>query len=214
MEEQLLWIATMIGTVACGVSGSLTAVDRGMDLIGVMVLGAVTAVGGGLLRDVMLGRTPPQAFVESEFLLAALGVSLLVFLVALGLYARIQSRRRLVDNIINLFDAVGIGAYAVVGARATMAMGYGENTLLVLFLAVITAVGGGMMRDLLCVRVPFILYKRVYVVAALAGSLVYYYMAPVSEMAAMAAGILTVTVVRVLASVFHWDMPRVKPFEN
>lgn len=214
MEEQLLWMATMVGTVACGASGALTAVDRGMDLVGVLVLGTVTAVGGGILRDVMLGRTPPQAFVESVFLLAAMGTALLVFLLALILYTRIQSRRRLVDNIINLFDAVGLGAYAVVGMRATVAAGYGDNLLLTLFLGLITAAGGGMLRDLLCCRVPFVLYKRVYVVAALAGCLVYYFLYPVQELVAMAAGIGTITVVRVLASVFRWDMPRVRPFEK
>ena len=214
MEEQLLWAATMVGTVACGVSGALTAVDRGMDLVGVLVLGTVTAVGGGILRDVMLGRTPPQAFVENEFLLAAMGTALLVFLVALLLYTRIQSRRRLVDNIINLFDAVGLGAYAMVGVRVSISMGYGDNVLLTLFLGLITAAGGGILRDLLCCRVPFVLYKRVYVVAALLGCLVYYFTYPYQELVAMAAGIGTITVVRVLASVFHWDMPRVRPFEN
>lgn len=213
MEEQLLWIATMVGTVACGISGAMTAVDRGMDLIGVLTLGAITAVGGGIIRDIILDRVP-QAFVESEFFLAALGVSLLVFFLALVWYTGIQHRRRLIDNIINLFDAVGLGAYAMVGARATIAMGYGDNRLLVLVLGLITAVGGGVLRDLLCCRVPFVLYKRVYLVAALAGTLVYIYTCPYNELIAMSAGMLTVAVVRVLASVFHWDMPRVRPFEG
>ncbi len=209
-----MWIATMVGTVACGISGALTAVDRGMDLLGVLVLGAITAVGGGVLRDVMLGRTPPQAFVESEFLLAALGVSLLVFILAACLYTRIQSGRKRLDAVINLFDAVGLGAYAMVGVRATISCGYEDNMLLMVFLGLVTAVGGGVLRDLLCSRVPFILYKRVYVVAALAGILVYCFTYRHSELVAMSAGVLTVTVVRVLASVFRWDMPHVRPFEG
>ena len=213
MEEQLLWIATMVGTIACGISGAMTAVDRGMDLVGVLVLGGITAVGGGIIRDVFLNRVP-QAFVESEFFLAALGMSLLVFLLAMKWYGSIQHRRRLLDNVINLFDAVGLGAYAVVGARATISMGYGDNRLLVLVLGLITAVGGGVLRDLLCVRVPFVLYKRVYVVAALVGTLAYIFLSPYSEWLAMAAGMTTVAGVRVLASVFHWDMPRVRPFEG
>ena len=213
MEEQLLWSATMVGTVACGISGAMTAVDRGMDLIGVLTLGAVTAVGGGILRDIILDRIP-QAFVESEFFLAALAVSLLVFLLAMRWYTGIQHRRRLIDNVINLFDAVGLGAYAMVGARATITMGYGDNELLVLVMGLITAVGGGALRDLLCVRVPFVLYKRVYLVAALAGTLVYIVTCPYNELLAMAAGIVTIAGVRVLASVFRWDMPRVRPFEG
>ena len=213
VQERLLWLATMLGTVACGISGAMTAVDRGMDLVGVLTLGAVTAVGGGIIRDIILNRIP-QAFVESEFFLAALGVSLLVFLLALRWYTGIQHRRRLIDNIINVFDAVGLGAYAMVGARATIAMGYGDNELLVLVLGLITAVGGGVLRDLLCVRVPFVLYKRVYLVAALVGTVVYVCVCPYNELVAMAAGIGTIAVVRVLASVFRWDMPRVRPFEE
>lgn len=214
MEEELLWAATMVGTVACGITGALMAVDRGLDLLGVLVLGTVTAVGGGVLRDVLLGRTPPQAFTDSEFLMAAAGVSLLVFLVALGLYTKIQYRRKLVDTIINVFDAVGLGAYAVVGVRVAVDCGYADNGLLVLFMGVITAVGGGLLRDTLLCRVPFILHRRVYVVAALAGCIVYYTAYRWHELAAMITGILTVTAIRMLASIFRWDMPRIRPFEG
>ena len=214
MEEQVLWICSMIGTVAFAVSGALMAVDKGMDLLGVLFLGCVTAVGGGVLRDVLLGKTPPAMFVQSEFLLAAAITSLAVFLISYWLYARIQRSRERVDHIINLFDAVGLGAFAVAGERAAISAGHGDNTLLVLFLGLTTAVGGGLLRDILCGQIPFVLRKRIYVFAAFAGSLLYYWLRTWQEFAAMTVGMASVVLIRLLASRFRWNMPRVRTQEE
>lgn len=214
VEEQLLWIATMIGTVACGVSGSLMAVDKGMDIIGVLVLGAITAVGGGVLRDVLLGRLPPQMFTDSEFLLAAAVTALLVFVLCYCLFARIQRSREKIDTVINVFDAIGLAAYSVVGARATVDMGFADNHLLVIFLGVTTAVGGGILRDMLCVQMPFVLYKRVYVLAAIGGCVVYDLLYPYNELIAMLAAMALIVAVRLLATHFRWRLPRVHSEKN
>ena len=109
MGEQVLWICTMIGSISCGVSGALMAVDKGLDLLGVVILGCVTAVGGGMLRDVLLGITPPAVFSQSEFVLAAAIASLCVFLFAYWLYARIRDW--------NEVAATGVGIGAVVLVR-------------------------------------------------------------------------------------------------
>ncbi len=214
MEEQLLWIANMIGAVACGISGAMMAVDRGMDVIGVLFLGSVTATGGGILRDVLLGQVPPQMFTHSEFLAAAAGVSLVVFLLACRLYGRIQRRRELLDQIMNLFDAVGLGAFGVAGIQTAVAAGYGSNHLLVLFMGGTTAIGGGVLRDVLCSRVPFVLHKRVYFLAALGGCIVYDLLYPHRPLLAMLLAIVLVTAIRLLAARFRWSMPRIKPFEK
>ncbi len=214
MEEQMLWIATMIGTIACGVSGSLMAVDKGMDIFGVLFLGAVTAVGGGVLRDVLLGRLPPQMFIDSEFLLAAVVTALLVFVLCYWLFARIQRSRERIDTIINVFDAIGLAAYSVVGARATVDMGYADNHLLVIFLGTTTAVGGGILRDMLCVQMPFVLYKRVYVLAAIGGCVAYDLLYPYDGLLAMTVTIALIVAIRLLAAHFRWKLPRVHSIEK
>ena len=211
MGEQVLWICTMISSISCGVSGALMAVDKGLDLLGVVILGCVTAVGGGMLRDVLLGITPPAVFSQSEFVLAAAIASLCVFLIAYWLYARIQRSRPRVDRIINLFDAIGLGAFAVVGERTAIMAGYtaADDRFLVIFLGLTTAVGGGMLRDMLCGQIPFVLRKRIYVFAALTGALLYLFLRDWNEVAATGVGIGAVVLVRLLASHFRWSLPRV-----
>lgn len=214
MVEWVFFLAEMVGTVAFAVSGALVAADLAMDVFGVLFLGAVTAVGGGILRDTLLGRVPPAAFVDGRYILVALAASLVVFCVVYFSYSWMQRRRELVDRVINVFDAVGLGAFAVVGAQVTVAAGYGENTLLVLFLGMTTAVGGGMVRDVLAGSRPFVLRKRIYALAALAGSLCYQLLRRCNETAAMLVGMLVVVAIRLLASHFRWNLPRVRVQET
>lgn len=209
MVEQVLFIAEMVGTVAFAVSGALMAVDMAMDVFGVLFLGAVTAVGGGMLRDTLLGQVPPAAFTDARYILVALASSLAVFCVVYFIYDRMQRHRELVDRIINVFDAVGLGAFAVVGAQVTIAAGYGSNRLLVLFLSMTTAVGGGMLRDVLAGQKPFVLRKRIYALAALSGGMAYDLLRQVHETAAMLTGMVLVIAIRLLAAHFRWNLPRV-----
>ncbi len=210
MEEQLLWIAVMIGTVPAAISGALTAIEKDMDILGVVVIGCVTAVGGGVMRDVLLGQFPPQMFLQSEFLLVAAAVSLAIFLLAYWLYARLRPRFHYVEHVIDFFDAMGLAGFAVVGMQAAVNAGFGDNHLFVVFLGLITAVGGGVLRDILCGQVPYILRKRIYVLAVLAGALVYEVICPYHTLAAMVVCIVVVVTIRMLAIRFRWNAPRVK----
>ena len=99
MVERVFFIAEMLGTVAFAVSGALMAVDMAMDVFGVLFLGAVTAVGGGMLRDTLLGRVPPAAFTDPRYILVALATSLVVFCIVYFTYDGMQRHRELVDRI-------------------------------------------------------------------------------------------------------------------
>ena len=209
MVERVFFIAEMLGTVAFAVSGALMAVDMAMDVFGVLFLGAVSAVGGGMLRDTLLGRVPPAAFTDPRYILVALATSLVVFCIVYFTYDGMQRHRELVDRIINVFDAIGLGAFSVVGVQVTIAAGYGDNALLALFLGMTTAVGGGMLRDVLAGQKPFVLRKRIYALAALCGSLAYYLLRGVQETAAIVTGMVLVIAIRLLAAHFRWNLPRV-----
>lgn len=203
-------IGEWIGTAAFAVSGAMIAIDTGTDIFGVMVLAVVTALGGGTLRDVFIGHFPPRMFSSSNYVALACACALTVFVLARIYKERYLAREKLVEQINNVFDAIGLGVFAVSGARIGVESGFGGNTFLVTFLGMITAVGGGMLRDILIKEIPFVLKKRIYAVAAIAGALCYALMVEhgISTVWAYSAGWAVTAVLRLLATVFRWDLPR------
>ena len=203
-------VGEWIGTAAFAVSGAMIAVDTGTDIFGVMVLAVVTALGGGTLRDVFIGHFPPRMFSSSNYVALACACALTVFVLARIYKERYLAREKLVEQINNVFDAIGLGVFAVSGARIGVEAGFVGNTFLVTFLGMITAVGGGMLRDVLIKEIPFVLKKRIYAVAAIAGALCYALMVEhgISIVWAYGAGWSVTTALRLLATVFRWDLPR------
>ena len=203
-------IGEWIGTAAFAVSGAMIAVDKGTDIFGVMVLAVVTALGGGTLRDMFIGHFPPRMFSSSNYVMLACACALAVFAFARIYKERYLAREKLVEQVNNVFDAIGLGVFAVSGARSGVEAGFGGNTFLVTFLGMITAVGGGMLRDVLIKEIPFVLKKRIYAVAAIAGALCYALMVEngLSTVWAYSAGWAVTTALRLLATVFRWDLPK------
>ena len=203
-------VGEWIGTAAFAVSGAMIAVDTGTDIFGVMVLAVVTALGGGTLRDVFIGHFPPRMFSSSNYVALACACALTVFVLARIYKERYLAREKLVEQINNVFDAIGLGVFAVSGARIGVEAGFVGNTFLITFLGMITAVGGGMLRDVLIKEIPFVLKKRIYAVAAIAGALCYALMVEhgISTVWAYGAGWSVTTALRLLATVFRWDLPR------
>ena len=108
----------------------------------------------------------------------------------------------------DICDSVGLGVFAVVGSQTAIRCGYGDNLFLVIFVGVLTGVGGGLMRDVMANMMPVIFRKRIYASAALAGSVVYVVLLSwIPEVDAILAGIVTVFVIRTMASMRHWDLP-------
>ena len=199
-----------IGTAAFAVSGAMTAIDRGSDLFGVLFLSVVTALGGGTLRDVLIGHLPPRMFSNYRYLLLAAGCALTVFLLARRYRERYIQSEEKIGKINNLFDAVGLGVFAVSGARIGFEAGFGNNLFLTTFLGMTTAIGGGMMRDMMTREIPFVLTKRIYAVAAIMGALLCSLMmrAGLPQTAAYAAGMIITVAVRLMATLFRWDLPK------
>lgn len=217
MVEIVLNVLSAIGVVAFSVAGALVAIDHRVDMFGVVTLAAITSFGGGLTRDLLMGKLPPTLFTDRVYLVLA-GVSvltaLIVFTVARVFQQKFVEREKLIDRITNIFDAVAIGVFATTGAKTVMDFtGTPENAFLVLTLGSLTAVGGSIIRDVLICEVPFVLKKRIYVLAVLAGAGLYYLLVRLgtAEIPALVAGTLLTFGLRMMATVFRWNLPRALP---
>ena len=203
-------VCEWLGTAAFAVSGAMVAIDTGMDLFGVIFLAMITALGGGTLRDMLIGHFPPRMFTNYQYLLLAVTCALVVFMLADLFKDRYVRNESIIERVNNVFDAIGLGVFAVSGARISMESGFTHNAFLVTFLGMTTAVGGGMLRDVMLKRIPFVLNKRVYAVAAIAGALTYWaveYAFGNSVLAYTLGWLMTVTL-RLLATVYRWNLPR------
>ena len=209
-----IWITILqlIGTVSFAVSGAMTAMRKGMDVLGVVVLGLTTAVGGGILRDVLLGRTPPAIFSDPVTVVAAAVSSVLVFIPAVR--RLLLKTRRIYEMTMRLADSLGLGIFTVIGAQvACAALGHAD-WFTIAFFGTITGVGGGVIRDVLAGDLPYIFRKHIYALASLAGALVWVAIHSLwDDTAAMLIGGSLVVVIRLLAAHYRWSLPKAKPEE-
>ena len=204
-------IAEYLGTVAFAASGAMLAIDRDLDLLGVIVLGVTTAVGGGTLRDILIGYLPPHMFSSPSYVLIATATSIIIFVAEYIRREKFLKEYRSVDKYVNVFDAVGLGVFSIVGVETAIDLGHGTNAFLCIFLGVLTGVGGGMLRDILSHEVPAVLKKHIYALASVIGAAMYYYFVKfnlVTDLAA-AAAVSAVVVIRLLAAHYRWELPKV-----
>ena len=208
--------AEMVGTAAFALSGALLAIHKRMDLFGVIVLGVTTALGGGTIRDILLGLTPPRMFYNYEYLTLAALVSLALFL-AVELSRGVVHRFKGWLYFVYVFsDALGLGIFSVAGTQVGIDAGYEKIIFLCVFLGTATGVGGGILRDIMCGDIPFILKKHIYAVASIAGSITFYllFQAGLREMPVSLAGVAVTLITRLLAWHFHWNLPQAPVLED
>ncbi len=162
----------VIGTIAFAFAGALVAIDNDFDWFGILCMAVMTACGGGMTRDIILGNTPPMMFRNPVYVSMAVITGLLTVLI----YHRfIQSKHknRILD-IVNILDAIGLAIFTIVGMDLAMQLGH-TKSFLVCAMGVLTAVGGGLLRDIMVNIKPLILTREIYATAAMAGSVIYYY---------------------------------------
>lgn len=194
-------VLELAGTFAFALNGALTAVRVArIDIVGVVTLGMITALGGGIVRDVLLGALPPSTFLDWRYLLVAAVGGLIAF----GLSRQLE---RLATPI-TIFDALGLSLFAVTGAAKALDLGFGAGQAVLV--GAITAVGGGTIRDVLVRRVPTVLQSELYAIPALAGATVLVVAvglgAPDLLGALLGAGLCLV--IRLLGVGFRIDAPR------
>ena len=196
----LLLILDLTGTFAFALNGALTAVRTvRIDIVGVLTLATITAIGGGILRDLILGAVPPATFGDWRYLAVAAGGGLLAFFLGRPLIR--------LSTSIQVLDAVGLSLFAVTGALKALAYGIGPGQAIIL--GGLTAVGGGTLRDVLIGRVPEVLHSGLYAIPALVGAAV---IVLADELGAGGAGVaigaaLLCFVIRIVALRYDLDAP-------
>ncbi|MBQ8345240.1 MAG: trimeric intracellular cation channel family protein [Clostridia bacterium] len=215
MNTWILLITEIIGTVSFSLSGALVGVGCGLDMMGVLLVGCITATGGGILRDVLLGRFPPAIFQNWHLALIAAVTALAVFWISYANRRHFDRMRTGVERINNIFDAMGLASFSVMGVESVCRGNYDENVFLVLTISTLYGVGGGIIRDILTDSIPYVFKKRIYMTAALAGSALYYVLRRmgVELLLSTILAMLLVFSVRMLATKFHWRLP-VVPLES
>ena len=208
---EIIKILEIIGTIAFAVSGALVAIGASLDIFGVVFIGCITAFGGGIIRDLILGINPPAVFSSYHMCLLAALVSVIVFVISYAQRHKFTSFRQRIEHINNLFDALGLAAFSVIGSEIALTNGFAHNGFLVVMLGMITGIGGGIIRDVLTDTTPYVFKKHVYALASISGSLLYFILrtyigdSPYVSLAPM----LLVIAVRVLAAKYRWSLPKI-----
>ncbi|MNC30625.1 hypothetical protein D3C75_789140 [compost metagenome] len=196
---QLIEIFTFLGIAAAAISGAVIGIQKEMDLFGVTSLCVATSLGGGIVRDLMIGAIPPVAFIEPKYFAASLAAGLLTWV----FYPYV----RRFNNLLMVSDAVGLGVFTAVGAKAAIGLGY-DKPFIILSMGLITGIGGGVVRDLFSREIPYVFRKEVYAVASILGAasliLVHDYV-PVTF--AMYICLFVTFMVRVLCVIYSVNFP-------
>lgn len=203
MEETLTLVLNLTGTFAFGLSGGILAVRKQMDLFGVLVLSVATGLGGGIMRDVVLGHIPPATLTDWRYLAAAGLAGLLVFV----WFSRVVHHGRFLTT----FDAVGLSIFTVTGA--TIALGAGLGPAPAALLGMLTGVGGGVLRDVLAAEIPLIFRSEVYAVASLLGAVIIIVasQAGFSGIPAEIVAALATFTLRIVSVQRGWKIPVARP---
>lgn len=212
MTQTILFILEIIGTVSFTVSGSIIAIKRGLDIFGVCFVGGLTAIGGGIMRDILIGKIPPSFFLNYHIFLITLLTSLAVFVAAYIFRKKFGELSEKTEHINNIFDAMGLAAFSVMGTEVAFVNGFGGNVILAVTLGMLTGVGGGIIRDVLTDSTPYVLKKHVYALASILGSLVYYLLR-LNTADALIPSIISIVLIfalRMLATRFLWSLPKIK----
>lgn len=210
--DEFIFILELIGTVAFASSGAMIAIEKKMDIFGVNVLGSTTAVGGGIMRDIILGLTPPGAFSHPVYVLVAALTSTILFVIAYAKPTAFESRVKTdyYDKLMFWCDTAGLGIFTVVGIQAAVRAVGGENVFFFVFIGTLTGVGGGVLRDIMAGETPYILVKHIYACAAIAGGIVCVVgRTAFGEAYGTILGLAATVLLRFLAAHFRWNLMRV-----
>ena len=195
----LLLVLDLVGIAVFGVSGALAGVDKNLDLFGVLFLSVATALGGGFMRDALIGSTPAAALTDGRYLLVPVVVGLIVFYVHPAM-ARLS-------RIFLLVDAAGLGLFAVAGARK--ALDFGVPAVGACGIGLLTAIGGGIIRDVLVREIPAVLHREIYATAALLATIIVVVgdKADFNNVVTAAVAIAAAFGLRVISSWKQWSAP-------
>ena len=195
-------ILDYLGTVAFAVTGASKAIAHKADIFGIIVLATVVGVGGGVTRDVIFGRFP-TAFSDPIYISLTVGTGIVMFF----LFSYLKKKM----NIWLIFDAIGLGVFSIIGASIAYQI-VGLEFLPMIFAGMITAIGGGILRDVFVREIPIVFVKEVYAVASIIGIVIFYGLLSfdVDVQISSVIGIIAATGIRLLAMKYNWNLPKVR----
>lgn len=199
---QIILYLDYFGTVAFAVTGAFKAIEQKSDLVGIVILSTVAGVSGGIIRDVLFGRFPPAALSDPTYLMLTVFTGFILFFS----YHKLKKHW----NVFLKCDAIGLGVFTIIGA--TMAYGlFGPNILLITFAGLITATGGGILRDVFVNEVPLVFVRELYATASFGGVIMFSILVLFTDpVIAAIAGIITATGIRLLAIKYDWNLPKAR----
>jgi len=199
---EIIYIFDIFGTFAFAISGAIAGVRKKMDLYGILVLAIVTAVGGGTLRDTLLGRTPPFIFKDYNYLYVSVFAALIVFF----FHKKLEERY----SLLLIMDALGLGVFTVIGISIGLDSNIGYPGALLM--GVMTGTAGGMVRDVLQKEIPLVLQREIYASACIAGGFVFlgFEYFGLNRNLGIVISALLVFAVRFLSIRNRWSLPKAR----
>jgi len=207
--ELMMKFIEAIGIISFAISGATMGIKKKADPFGAVVLAVVTATGGGITRDIFLGRLPPASFLDTGYISTAALTGVGVFFVAKNNKHCYEKNLAILDTVNNVFDALGLGVFTAMGTYLAITCGFSRNTFFAIFIGVLTGIGGGFIRDIMLREIPFVLQKHFYALASIAGAFIFYslYMLHIPETPSLLVSASVTFVLRMLATHYKWNIP-------
>ena len=193
----------LFGTMAFAVTGAFKAIEHKADIVGIIILATITGVAGGTLRDIVMGHFPPHSISDPYYVIITVTTGFVIFF----LYQKMQKHW----NLFLKFDAIGLGVFTAIGATFAYEA-YGMNFLAIAMAGMVTAVGGGILRDMFVNEVPMVFVKELYASASFLGVLVFYIVLSIDSNLGIAtiASIVVTTALRLVAMKYNWNLPKAR----
>jgi|TARA_B100000678_G_scaffold145772_1_gene121796 uncharacterized membrane protein YeiH len=201
--ELFIYILDLFGTMAFAVTGAFKAIEHKADIVGIIILATITGVAGGTIRDIILGKTLPNSLIDPAYVIITVISAVILFF----LYSKMRKHW----NVFLKFDAIGLGVFTVIGATFAYNL-VGMNFLVIVLAGMLTAIGGGILRDIFVNQTPIVFVKELYASASFIGAVLFYFTLLVTNeiYAAMIIGLVITTTLRLVAMKYNWNLPRVK----
>ena len=201
--DVFIYLLDLFGTMAFAVTGAFKAIEHKSDIVGIIILATITGVAGGTIRDIVLGKSLPNSLLDPTYLIITVATGIILFF----LYSRLKKHR----NVFLKFDAIGLGVFTIIGATFAFNI-FGLNFLAMVLAGMLTAVGGGILRDVFVNEIPIVFVKELYASASFVGVVVFYFMLVIGGELYLATiiGIILTTSLRLVAMKYNWNLPKVK----
>ena len=201
--EVFIYILDLFGTMAFAVTGAFKAIEHKSDIVGIIILATITGVAGGTIRDIILGKFPPNSLLDPAYVSITVATGIVIFF----LFSHLKKHW----NVFLKFDAIGLGVFTIIGATFAFNI-FGLNYLAMVLAGMLTAIGGGVLRDVFVNQVPIVFVKELYASASFVGVSIFYLllMVDVELYIASIVGIIITTGMRLVAMKYNWNLPKVR----